>query len=218
MGKVFKNQIVKMNMERHMVITPVCRLSFPQLFTPRAFQDLEGQPKSFQCELIFDDSDAFKEAYKGKKTQTPSMARVVTNAKIDQWGKDKDDWPKMPNRVFKIGNDRKSKDTGEVYQGYEDKVFVTVKSGEKFPPRIVGKDGKPIGENEMYGGCYVRAQLVARPYIFGKNHGVRFLLFSVMKEDDGERFGGVPNDVFDVSEADADEVFGDDETDDGDDF
>lgn len=215
-NKVSKQtKIVKMNESRHMVITPVARLSFPQLFKARSFQDNEGQAKSFQCDLIFDEAQ-FKEEYKGKKKQTPSMKKAVLNAKIDQWGSDKAKWPKMPYPIFKNGDERVNKD-GEPYAGYAGKFFVTAKCGEKYPPRIVDKFGKPIEEKEMYGGCYVRAQIVARPYAFGKNHGVRFLLLQVMKVDEGERFGGISDDVFDVSEDDVDSGF-ESEDDDNDDL
>src|SRR5690606_15361703 len=129
------------------------------------------------------------------------MMKVVLNAKADQWGPDKEKWPKFPHKLFKDGNDRTNKD-GEVLKGYEDKVFVTAKSGEKFPPKVVDRAGNPITEKEFYGGCYAQAVLLARPYDFGGNKGVRFLLLQLMKVKDGERFGGISEDVFDVSEID----------------
>jgi hypothetical protein len=199
--KKFRNRIVKINMARHMVITPVFRVSFPQVFTARAYEDAEDAKKVFQLDMIFDDKEDFKEQYRGKKIQTPSMMKVVSNAKFDQWGKDKAKWPKFNFPVFKDGSERVNSD-GEVYAGYEGKWFVTAKSGEKFIPKVIGKSGQPLSEEEFYGGCFARAQLLARPYAFGKNFGVRFILLQVMKEKDGERFGGVGADVFDTVQED----------------
>jgi hypothetical protein len=212
-----------MNAERHLVITPRFRVSFPQVFVPRSFQDNPNLGKSFSLDMIFDSKDDFKKAYNGKKAKTGSMMQAVVNAKKDQWGPDKEQWPRMEYPVFKDGNDRLSKD-GEVFDGYADKWFVTARCGEKFAPKILSKAGKPLTENDFYGGCYAQAQLMARPYAFGKNFGVRFLLLSVMKLEDGERFGGGGNNpLFDVveddEESDFDEYSDDDgDSDDGDDF
>lgn len=206
---VKQTKIVKMNPARHMVITPKFRLSFPALHTAKSFQDDPDQKKSFSADMLFESEDDFKKEYKGKKKQTVSMSKAIFNAKVDQWGANKEKWPKFPHKIFKNGNDRTNKE-GEVYQGYEDMFFVTARSGEKFPPKVVDKFGKPIDEKAMYGGCYCQAQLMARPYDFGGNKGVRFILLQVMKLEDGERFGGIEEDVFDVSEVDEESFEGGD--------
>src|SRR5690606_40770978 len=68
---------------------------------------------------------------------------------------------------------------------YEDKVFITAKCGEKYPPKVIGAAGQPLTEADVYGGCYARAQLIARPYYFGPNAGVKFNLVQIMKVKDG---------------------------------
>ena len=192
--------LIKINEERHMVITPVGRVSFPQVFTARSFEDNPEAEKCFQVDLIFDDKEEFKKEYKGKKKQTISMARAVINAKQDQWG-DKSKWPRFNYPCFKDGNERVDQDQN-VLQGYADKYFITARSKEQFPPKVIDAHGKELTEQEFYGGCYARAQLIARPYAFGKNFGIRFILLQIMKTDEGERFGGVADDVFDLSEED----------------
>jgi hypothetical protein len=213
-----QTKVVKMNEARHMVITPIARVSFPSVFKARSFQDVEGATKSFQVDLIFDEAQ-LSEEYKGKKRQTVSLKKAVFNAKVDQWGANKDKWPDFAHPVFKKGDKRKNKD-GEVYQGYEGKIFITAKCGEKYPPKVILADGSPADEKSFYGGCYARAQLIARPYDFGGNRGVRFLLLQLMKVEDGERFGGIADDVFDVEEmGDAIESDADSsDEEDGDDF
>lgn len=220
MAKQTGPKLIKVNESRHLVITPKARLSFPQLFVARSFKDQPDQKKEFRCDLIFDSQDAFKVKGKTKRGETPSMLGAVTNVKVDQWGPDKNKWPKMQFPVFKKGDERVNAD-GEAYEGYAGNWFVTAKSGEKFPPRILLPNGQPATEADVYGGCYVRAALLARPYIFGRNFGVSFRLLQVMKVADGERFGGVSEDLFEVEEV-AEEFdmgggFAGDE-DDGDDF
>jgi hypothetical protein len=192
-------KLVKVNEARHLVVTPKFRVSFPQLFVARSFQDAEDQKKEFRVDMIFDTQDDFKAKGKTKKGETPSMLQAFNNAKTDQWGLNKEKHPKMAYPVFKKGNERTNKD-GEIYEGYEDKWFVTAKSGEKFPPKVILANGKPATEKDLYGGCFAQAALLARPYAYGKNFGVRFILLQVRKLEDGERFGGVSEDLFDVSE------------------
>lgn len=191
-------EIIKTNSERHMVITPIFRVSFPQVFTPKAFED--NEKKSFQIDMIFDEAD-LKLPYNGKKIQTVSMKKAVLNAKVDQWGEDKSQWPTFTYPVFKDGNER-TNDEGVIYQGYEGKIYVTAKANEDKKPRILDKYGKVItDEAEIYGGCYARAQLLARPYASGKNQGVSFKLLQLIKQKDGDKFGGFTSDVFDVEDA-----------------
>ncbi len=207
MAKPQQNSLAKINNKRHMVLTSKARLSFPTLWTPKSFQDDPDQKKYFSADLIFDSQEDFKKEYAGKKVQTVSLSRAVNFAKVDQWGP-KERWPKFTFKTFRVGNENIQKKTGEVYNGYADKFYITAKSGEKFPPKIVDRFGKPITEKEMYAGCYVQAQLIARPVNYGKNIGVRFLLLQLMKIEDGERFGGTPDDVFDVAEIDEESIEG----------
>lgn len=214
--------LIRTNNTRHMIITPVARLSFPQLFSARSFQDNPDMKKEFKCDLIFDSMDVLKEPYQGKKVQTPSVLGAISNVKIDQWGKDKNKWPKFNYPVIKKGDENTNRD-GEVYAGYKGKIYFKASCDEKYPPKIIGLDGTPLGEKDVYGGCFVRAQLVARPYAFGANFGVRFVLKQIQKIKNGEKFG-MSDDVFDVSEAENEdeweqaETVGADSNDDDEDF
>lgn len=179
--------------ERHMIITPVVRLSFPCLFTPKPYKDDPDGKKSYRCDLIFTE-DQLKEKYEGKKAKTPSLKGAIFNAKKDFWGPDPKKW-RCNQETIKAGED-KTNSSGEVFDSYAGLHFITAKTGEKFPPKIIGLDGKPLTEQEVYGGCWVRAQLVARAYHHGSNRGVTLYLNQIMKVKDGEKFGGVP-DLFD---------------------
>lgn len=209
-----KQDICKVNEARHLVVTPTFRVSFPNLFTARSYQDKPDQKKQFKIDMIFDSQADFKIKGRTPKGTTPSMLEAVNNAKVDQWGP-ADKWPKFAYKVFKNGNDR-TNDEGEILLGYEGKFFVTAKSGENFPPKVMLSNGLQASEADIYGGCYAQAALLARPYISGKNEGVRFMLLQVRKVKDGERFGGGFNnedlfenteETFDDIENDSDEAF-----------
>lgn len=194
MSNAKQTKIVKVNEARHMVITTIARASFPNLFTARSFKDQPDQPKEFKIDLLFDPAD-IKKPGKGKKGATPSLYEAYYNALKDQWGPNKDKWPKMRygfKDVFKDGNEIKNAE-GEVYDGYAGKIIVTAKSKEKFAPKVFDRYGEPLDEQDMYGGCFVQAKLIARPYDFAGNRGVSFKLYQVIKVKDGERFGGGGN-------------------------
>jgi ssDNA-binding protein len=179
-----QSSVVRVNNARHMVVTQVCRLSYPALFTARAVVD--GEAKNFSAHLIFDSLDDLKKPWKGKKTKTPSVMGAIRFAKEDQFG-DKDDWPRFAYQNILKGNEEKNED-GKIKDGYEDKYFIKVKSGEKFPPKIVLANGSPATEQDVYGGCFVQAQILVRPYVKPKP-GVSLRLISIRKVNDGDKFG-----------------------------
>lgn len=212
-----KTSIVKVNRERHMIITPVVRLSFPQLFVPKSFQDDPNKPKTFRCDLIAPSKDVWKEPYQGKKTQTVSLLKAITNCKVDQWGNNKSNWPSFTYPPIKNGNDRVTQE-GKVYEGYEDSVFISPSTGENYPPKIVLANGKDATERDLYGGCYVRAQILCRPYQTPLMAGVSLRLLSVMKVKEGQKFG-LDVDLFDIDEDDeSDNWEGEDSDDEDDEF
>ncbi len=210
-----KFKLIKTNTERHVFVTPFAVLSFAQLLEAKPFPTKPDGPKHFKADFIFDSEAAFAE--KDKRGLT--MLQAVKNAIIDQWGAEKAKriWPTVKADVFRIGNDNENKD-GEVYGGYADKVYVSAKTGEKFPPFVVLNDGKTRAkEGDIYNGLIVRAQLAVIPYDFANKESVSLRLIGVQKVRDGERLGGGPQmeSFFDVSESveDFDGDGGEDDTD-----
>lgn len=191
--------------ERHVVITPVARASFPNLFKARSFQDNPDEKKEFSIDLIFDPAQ-IEEDGKGKGGKvTPSLKKAYFNALRDRWGEDKTKWPKFkygPKDIFRDGNECKDFED-EVYDGYAGKIIVKAKASEKYPPKVFDKTGKPAtDENLIYGGCFVQAKVIARPYSFAGNNGVSFKLYEVIFRTDGERFGGDLGTSFEVESGD----------------
>lgn len=210
-----KTRRFKVNQERHRTVTAVGRLSFPNLFEAKAYVNPEtGKEEGkrvFKCDLIFDSTEDLKESYRDR---LPSVAQAISNAKKDFWGSDKSAWPKLTFPWLKKGDDNTNKD-GEVRKGYEGKVFITAKTGEKFPPKLVLADNSAASEEDLYAGCYVRAQVTVSPWQSPIGSGISLYLSGIQKIKDGERFGGNQLD-FDSEEPAG--AFDEDEGDDGDDF
>ncbi len=200
--------VVRVNNARHMVVTQMARLSFPALFTPKAFDDKPGEKKEYSAHLIFDSMEDLQKPWDGKKTKTPSLTKAIFYAKTDQFG-EKSKWPNFPYPNVLKGDEYKDKD-GKVRNGYEGKVFVKVKSGEKFPPKIVLANGAPATEQDVYGGCYVQAQILVRPYV-APNKGVSLRLLGIRKVKDGEKFGA-GQDLFEYDEVEESHDWGEGET------
>lgn len=201
MAKQTKN--IKIDRDRHVVVTPLAVASFPQLFKARSFQDDPELPKEFKVDLLFTEKQ-LSEPGKSKAGKTPSLKEAYLNAIKDMWGPDKAKWPKFKNPTFIKGDEKLNKD-GEILAGYEGKIVVVAKTGEKYPPKLYNRFGQPLAETDMYGGALVQAMLVARPYDFAGNRGVSFKLQQLIKVKDGERLGGgVDNSeiMFEVEEVD----------------
>lgn len=159
-------------------LTPRARLSFPSLFEARA--SIAGQKPKFSATLIFD-----LEAQKTPEWQALKAAEVA--AIHEEWGSKKPAGLKSPFRKA----EEKQNDDGTFKLGFAAGfAFMNVTAQEKFPPKVVLRNGKDATEKDVYGGCYVRAQLTAFAYDTNGNRGVSFGLRGVQKLEDGEAFGG----------------------------
>lgn len=210
----------KIQQDRHMIVTPIVRLSFPQLFTPTSYENDPEKPKNYRCDLLFTD-EQLREPYEGKKTQTPSLLTAIRYAKQDFWGSNFKT-VKMSHPTTKKGSTKIVKATGEPHEAYAGLWYIQPKTGEKYPPQIVGRDGKKLTEKEVYGGCWVRAQILVKAYHNGSNKGVALYLNQIMKVKDGEKFGGIPSVILDDEEEldllTDDEPSDDEPSDEGDDW
>lgn len=183
----------KMSIEAKKVITPMFRVSFPQVFKPKAF---ESQEPKYSIVMLFD-----------KKADLKALRLAAENAATEKWG-DKTKWPKTLRLPFKDGNEKAQ------LPGYEDTIVVSASSQAKYRPGVVDQARSPITEEDgtFYAGCYARAQLLAFAYDMAGNKGVSFALQNVQKMKDGEPFSGrkAAEDVFDsVEETDSTENFDD---------
>jgi hypothetical protein len=152
------------------VLTPVFRVSFPNVFKAVAFQ--EGQDPKYSLTMLFP-----KNMSKEELAKFAAMKNLVEEAVKDKWG------DKVPRNLRSPFRDGSEKD----FPGYENVVFCSASSKQK--PSVVNEDAEPIMESsDFYPGCYAQAYLTAFAYDTAGNRGVAFGLSTVQKVKNGEPF------------------------------
>lgn len=158
----------KMDIEKKKVKTDEFRVSFPNVFEPKAF---ENQEPKYSVVMLFD-----------KKADLSKIKKAAFNAAIEKWGS-KEKFPKRMRWPWRDGSER------EDTQGYEGKIFITASSKAK--PGLVDRRLDDITDREeFYAGCYARATLIAFAYEKMGNVGVSFSLQNIQKLRDGDAFSG----------------------------
>ena len=160
------------------VITPVFRLSYPHVWEPN-FNQLAKRDQ-YDIQMLFDKATA--------KSALAEMVKLVNDLIIWRWKT----IPAGIIKPFKDGDTKKDSagvllcEKNPAYKGQ-----ILLSSWSKQPPGVIDCTGKnPITQHdEIYGGCYCRAQLNAYTYEQGSNKGVSFGLLHIQKIKDGEPFG-----------------------------
>lgn len=165
------------------VVTPKFRLSFPELFQPKAFED---QAAKYSIQMLFD-----------KKTDLAPLKNAVKLAMKEKWGDNQHKGLVLP---FKDGNEKE-------LEGYQNMIVVGAAS--KFKPQVVSNTLEEIlAADDIYAGCFARAAINAYAWEYknkqGKvmKRGVSFNLESVQKLAEGPRFVNRPDatETFDAVE------------------
>lgn len=176
------------------VVLSNVRLSYANLFTPKAIQ--EGAQEKYSVSLIIDKND----------TETIDLVKkAIENAKAEgkvaKWG------GKLPGNLkqpLRDGDTEREDD-----DAYSNSYFINANSIQA--PEVVGKfrdpeTGKPLplGEDEVYSGCYANVSVNFFAYAASGNKGVGAGLGNVQKVKDGDRLGGKTSATsdFDFEEAD----------------
>ncbi len=161
-----------MDIKLKKVITPLGRVSFPQVFKAKAFRDQEAK---FSMTLIFEAT-----------TDLTAMKTAVLNAGIEKWGEDRKKWPSGLKLPFKKGDDKADK------VGYgPGKIYISATS--KTQPGLVNAQNQPIlNQGDFYAGCWARAELIAFAYDIKDigSRGISFSLQNIRKERDDTPFSG----------------------------
>lgn len=171
------------------------RLSYPNLFTPRAIND-QGAPKYSATLLI-------------PKSDTATVARV--QAAIDAAVKDGTDRHIFKGAVdpsrskyppLRDGDSPKDDGTprGDEFAGH---WFISAKApGNKPRPAVVDANVQPVmDESEIYAGCYVYMFVEFYAYENSGNKGIAAALRGVQFVEDGDRLGGEPLEAEDMFSA-----------------
>jgi len=177
------------------VVTGKVRLSYCNLFQPRAVED--GQEPKYSCTILIPKSD---------KVTIQKIKAAIEAAK--QAGISSVFGGKLPpNLKTPIHDGDGEKPNGGEY-GEECKGHYVINASSKQKPGIVDKNlNEIIDSTEVYSGCYARVSI--NFYAFNKsgNKGIACGLNNVQKLADGDYLGGRsrPEDDFDPVDDDEDD-------------
>lgn len=164
-----------------------CRLSFPNLYTPRTGPNGEGDPR-YSAMLILDPDN-------------PSVAALLAAAKavaIEKWGDQGEKvlaaLKQQKGLCFGKGEDRLNKD-GDVPEELVGKVWVnTGRPQKKGPPLVIDRDPAVRVSEEsgrVYAGCYVNAKVQVWPLDMpGVQRRIVATLDTIQFAGDGDAFAG----------------------------
>lgn len=192
-----ENKANQKKKEENRIITPVFRVSFPAVFTPKA--PMQGGEPVYSVQMLFP---------KSMKAELKAMQDLYKKVAADKWPQG------LPKNFRSPFNDGDSKEL-ESHKGH---FYVNCKS--KFQPGLVDQKRQDIiDENDFYAGCFARASISAYAYDKNGNRGVAFSLQNIQKVKDGEKFASrvAAQDEFEVIEgfeSDASGDFGDNQSDD----
>lgn len=169
--------------KRERVVSPVARASFPNLAEPDSGREFSDD--KYKITLLFP-----------KAADLKTLKVAVANAAREEWGADVD----LKSLLLPFRDGSEKEDTF-----YHDYVYITAKSSRK--PGVINMGKEAINAGDVYGGCFIRANLTPFPYTTtvqvekddGKGgtklvpvekKGISFALNSVQFVRDGEAFGG----------------------------
>jgi hypothetical protein len=144
--------------------------SFPNLFSAQAYGDSDP---SYSTTILFD-----------KTVSQDGLIADMEAALTKKFGKVPAKW----ESPIKDGDEKTDKD-GKQRPEYAGKWYITVKSKEKDKPVVVDENRDPIlDQNEVYGGCLIRASFNPFAYDYMGKKGVSLYLKGIQKMGAGEPF------------------------------
>nr|DAI75404.1 MAG TPA: DNA helix destabilizing protein [Caudoviricetes sp.] len=175
-------------------VTFPARLSFHDLFTPRAAQ--EGGTPKYQAVLLIPKNDEKTIAAVNTAIDAAvqdAVARGTIKQAID---------PTMTQYPPLRDGDRPKNDGTSRGDAYTDHWFISAKASESRKPFVVDGNVHPIlDQSEVYSGMYVNAAVQFYVYSNSGNVGVAASLNGIQKVKDGERLGAEPTTAEDVFSA-----------------
>jgi hypothetical protein len=165
-------------------LTPVFRLSFPNLFEAKAM-DAQSKPK-FGCAAVWSPA-GFSE---GDKAKWKAIGKALNDLSLSVFKKPWKDLPPNIKRGLRKGEEKGDMEgygPGTMFANLTTKIRPGVVSSAK------GPDGKPLpigpeegNADEIYPGCYCRATVTVYSYN-NKGKGVALGLMNIQKVKDGDR-------------------------------
>jgi hypothetical protein len=174
--------MAKVNTTSEIIRFKKARLSFPRLWTPKAFQ--EGQTPRFEATFLLDPSN---KEHAVAINMVKSEAKRIAELK---WGAGK--IPKGVKPCYGLADKDEVKSE---YDGYKGMWYLA--SNNKNRPTIVDRRRNPLTEKDgkPYAGCYVNASVTlwVQDNQFGKRINANFR--AIQFDSDGEAFGVKPVDA-----------------------
>jgi hypothetical protein len=154
------------------VITGCVRLAFQSVIEPRVSDLGDDKTPKYVAVLLFEPNDP----------TLPLMKAAMKEAAADFFGAEK-----IPSGLRNPIRDGKEK-AGD-YPFYDGHLFVNTSSKNK--PGVVDQRNKAVTDpDDIYSGCWVRAEINCFAYDKKGNKGVAFGLNNLQKLGDDEHFGG----------------------------
>lgn len=149
------------------------RLSFPELFNAKPFQD--SAPK-YSAQFLL---DKVKD-----KAQIDMLRKAAMEVAAAKWTTG------VPKGVQYCVRDGDEKD----YQSHQGMMYISASNPEDHRPGVIDRQSRPIVESDgtIYGGCYVNVSidLWAQDNKYGKRINANILAVQFVK--DGDPFGAKP--------------------------
>ncbi|EOH77028.1 MULTISPECIES: DUF2815 family protein [Enterococcus] len=172
------------------------RLSYANIWRPVApANDQKAEPK-FSTALLIDKRD---KKNMGMLSKAIKAATEEGKAKLGRIN------PKKFDRGVRDGDDKfVGDDEDTILDGYEGMWYINAKAGENYPPQIVDNRRREItDESKVYSGCYANVFVELFAYNSQGNQGIGFGLLGIQKVADGEPLGSTfSSDLFDEFDAD----------------
>lgn len=174
-------------------VTAYGRLSYPDLFVPRAVTE-DSDVKKYGATILIPKSDTDTIA----RVQAAVQAAVAHGVDTGKFKQPIDPaHTKYPPLRDGDAPNANGEPRGPEYAGH---WFISAKAPESKPPLVVDGQRQPIiDQNDVYAGCYVHMAIEFFPYSHATGgKGITASLIGVQKVKDGEPLGGGKVDVNDV--------------------
>lgn len=152
----------------------------------------EGQQAKFGADFILEPESKVFEMTADKKLVPTTMKDAMLKVANETWkgrGAEMLEDLEASKKCHRNGNRRVNK-SGDVYEGFEDRWYVTAKAATR--PGLYNLDKSPVAEEDgvIYSGCYVNVIFDLYGNSQPKKKGVFAGLTGVQFAKDGDSFGG----------------------------
>jgi hypothetical protein len=182
---------LKPTVQGRFLTTGAVILSYPALFTPRAFRDDPGKEPKYSATALLDPSKPYMRAtLDAAKEACEKAADTSSKFSKEQWRAWKAAGPLAFHWPIQDGNSKVDA------VGYKNRWFIRASAAADRKPAVVDRYGRPLTDQlEIYPGCLVSMKLEFYGFNYqGMKKGVTTGLFSVQKLADGDRLDDRPED------------------------